>query len=167
MKPAKMLGVATNDGRTPATPPTLTFMAMHTDAIGQSALAFDELAGFTSGSLGGGSAALWLHRFAGVPTELWFTVLPVGWVGEWHESPARQWVLALSGRWWIETATGQRIEMGPGEIHWGQDIGTDGRHGHRSGQTGDEPCIQLMIRYTGPAADVPSWPFGASSQTTG
>ena len=58
MKPAKMLGVATNDGRMPATPPTLTFMAMHTDAIGQSALAFDELAGFTSGSLGGGSAAL-------------------------------------------------------------------------------------------------------------
>ena len=33
-----------------------------------------------------------------------FTVQPVGWVGEWHENPAPQWIVPLSGSWWVEQA---------------------------------------------------------------
>ncbi|WP_210324288.1 cupin domain-containing protein [Azorhizobium oxalatiphilum] len=166
MKIEQVLGIATNDGHDSANPPHLTYMAMHTDPAGLSAMAFRELTGFSPRSLGGQAASMWMQRFAGAPTEVWFTVLPVGWVGEWHESPARQWVTALSGRWWIETADGQRLEMGPGEIHWGQDQSTIGQRGHRSGQSGDTPCVQLMIRYTGSSGCEVSWPFTVKSEAT-
>lgn len=41
--------------------------------------------------------------------------LPVGWIGEWHGNPKPQWVVPLSGRWFVETTDGTRVEMGPGE----------------------------------------------------
>lgn len=143
-------GTPSNDGTDPAAAPSLHYLRMFADAAGRSALAPALLRGFTAQTLGGAAAPMWMQRMPGTPAELWFTVLPVGWTGEWHESPGPQWVTALSGRWWIETADGQRVEMGPGEIHWGEDQGTRGKRGHRSGQTGDEPCVQLMVRYAAP-----------------
>ncbi|MGI4848497.1 MAG: cupin domain-containing protein, partial [Janthinobacterium lividum] len=69
-----------------------------------------------------------------------FTVQPVGWVGEWHENPAPQWIVPISGRWWVESMDGTRIEFGPGELSLGEDQNCveDGqkRRGHRSGQIG-------------------------------
>jgi hypothetical protein len=140
-------GSPTNDGTDPAMPPALRYIRMFTDDAGESALAPATLGGFALQTLGGAAAAMWMQRLPGIPVEVWFTVLPVGWIGEWHESPGPQWVTALSGRWWIETADGRRVEMGPGEIHWGEDQGTTSKRGHRSGQIGDLPCVQLMVRY--------------------
>ncbi len=54
------------------------------------------------------------------------------------------------GRWFIETQSGVRVEMGPGDIHWGADIvagEVHGQVGHRSGQLGDVPCVQLMVQF--------------------
>ena len=78
-----------------------------------------------------------------------FTVQPVGWVGDWHENPAPQWIIVLSGRWWIESMDGTRIEQGPGEFSFGEDQGcteTDGKKGHRSGTIGDEPCCLMTVQ---------------------
>ena len=78
-----------------------------------------------------------------------FTVQPVGWVGDWHENPAPQWIVVLSGRWWIETMDGTRIEQGPGEFSFGEDQGrrrTAGRKGHRSGTIGDEPAVLMTVQ---------------------
>ena len=78
-----------------------------------------------------------------------FTVQPVGWVGEWHENPAPQWIVVLSGRWWIESMDGTRIEQGPGEFSLGEDQGcteTDGKKGHRSGTIGNEPCCLMTVQ---------------------
>lgn len=144
---SRLFGRASNDGRESGAAPKLSYMAMYTRGDGLSSLARCQLAGFDLGSIGGKAAPMWMQRFPGEPKQVWFTVLPVGWVGDWHESPAPQWVCALSGHWWIETADGQRVEMGPGEIHWGRDQGTSGGRGHRSGQLGDEPCVQIMVRY--------------------
>lgn len=78
------------------------------------------------------------------------TVQPVGWVGEWHENPAPQWIIPLSGRWFVESMDGQRVEMGPGEISFGEDQDTreqDGRTGHRSGTIGDEPAVLMVVQF--------------------
>jgi hypothetical protein len=78
-----------------------------------------------------------------------FTVQPVGWVGEWHENPAPQWIVVLSGRWFIESMDGTRIEQGPGEFSLGEDQGCverDGRKGHRSGTVGTEPCCLMTVQ---------------------
>lgn len=78
-----------------------------------------------------------------------FTVQPVGWVGEWHENPAPQWIVVLSGRWFIESMDGTRIEQGPGEFSLGEDqgcIARDGRLGHRSGTVGDQPAVLMTVQ---------------------
>jgi hypothetical protein len=49
-----------------------------------------------------------------------------------------QWIVVLSGHWWIESMDGTRVEQGPEEFSLGEDQGcslTDGRKGHRSGKS--------------------------------
>jgi hypothetical protein len=78
-----------------------------------------------------------------------FTVQPVGWFGDWHENPAPQWIIVLSGHWWIESMDGMRIIQGPGEVSFGEDQGcteTDGKKGHRSGTIGNEPCCLMTVQ---------------------
>src|ERR1700723_1089368 len=84
-----------------------------------------------------------------------FTVQPVGWVGEWHENPAPQWIVVLSGRWWIEAMDGVRIEQRPGEFSFGEDQGctlTRGRKGHRSGTIGGAPAVLMTVQLHIPPA---------------
>ena len=78
----------------------------------------------------GGADPQWNNKQATTSATVVFTVQPVGWVGDWHENPAPQWIVVLSGRWWIESMDGTRIEQGPGEFSFGEDQGcteTDGR----------------------------------------
>jgi hypothetical protein len=96
---------------------------------------------------------MWMREFPGEVEAISLAVLPVGWVGEWQESPKPQWTVPLSGHWFIETQDGSRVEMGPGDIHRGQDIGTRvvaGGRGHRSGQIRDELCVHLMVQFKTP-----------------
>ncbi len=53
------------------------------------------------------------RRTSGAMTTL-VTVQPVGWIGEWHENPKPQWIVPLSGRWFVESMDGTRVEMGAG-----------------------------------------------------
>jgi len=76
-------------------------------------------------------------------------VLLPGVVFAWHENPYSQWIVPLSGRWFVETLDGVRVEMGPGEISLGEDQGSatiEGRTGHQSGAIGDSPCVLLLIQ---------------------
>lgn len=97
----------------------------------------------------GGAAPQWNDALGRHDSSVVFTVQPVGWVGDWHENPAPQWIVVLSGRWWIESMDGTRIEQGPGEFSLGEDQGsvlTDGRRGHRSGTVGGEPAVLMTVR---------------------
>jgi hypothetical protein len=78
------------------------------------------------------------------------TVLPVGWIGDWHANPKPQWIVPLSGRWFVESMDGTRVEMGPGELSFGGDQNcraANGRLGHRSGTVGDEPAVLMVIQF--------------------
>ena len=133
--------------------PTMPYWRLFAGDDGFSSVAASRLHGFTEQSVGGKAAAMWMLAAPGEVEAVRFAILPVGWVGEWHESPRKQWVVTLSGRWFIETQDGLRIEMGPGDLHWGEDLGTrpvDGNHGHRSGQLGDEPCAHLLVQFRAP-----------------
>ncbi|CAN5363855.1 hypothetical protein BH10PSE15_BH10PSE15_07220 [soil metagenome] len=145
-----VLSPPTNDGRDRADPPRMAFWQMTNAADGRSTIAQHVLDGFLQQSVSGDTAAIWMRRFSGTVKAVWFNILPIGWVGEWHPSPSLQWVVPVSGRWFIETQDGERVEMGPGDIHWGADIENaleSSRIGHRSGQMGDQPCVQLMVQF--------------------
>jgi hypothetical protein len=139
-----------NDGRDPASAPSMPFWHMQPDAAGRSTIVQQALAGFALDSVSGDAAPIWMREFKGQVKAVWFNIMPVGWVGEAHPTPALQWVVPLSGRWFIETQDGTRVEMGPGDIHWGADLAGDGAHAataHRSGQLGDVPCVQMMVQF--------------------
>jgi len=90
------------------------------------------------------------------PTAVWIAQFPKGWIGAWHENPKPQWIIPLSGRWFVETTDGDRVEMGPGDASFGGDQGStpdaSGRVGHLSGTLGDDP---VMLMFVQGAANVP------------
>ena len=128
--------------------PSVPYWHLWTDGEGVShqqecALTSFELKGV------GGADPQWNDKGETVPSTVVFTVQPVGWVGEWHENPAPQWIVVLSGRWWIESMDGTRIEQGAGEFSFGEDqdcTETEGRKGHRSGTVGDVPAVLMTVQ---------------------
>jgi hypothetical protein len=101
------------------------------------------------------------HKTRGEMTTM-VTVLPVGWEGEWHENPKPQGIVPLSGRWFVESMDGQRVEMGPGEISFGADQGTgerDGKRGHLSGTVGSDPAVLMLIQFEVALSNANECPF--------
>lgn len=128
--------------------PMLAYWHVWTDQYGVSHQTRCKLTHFSQESMGADAAPQWNNRLFGEKTTVIFAELPVGWVGEWHENPKPQWIVPLSGTWFVETMDGTRVEMGPGEASFGADQNTipdsNGRQGHLSGTVGDRPA-QLMI----------------------
>lgn len=128
--------------------PSLHYWHIWTDEQGTSHQTRCALTSFERQSMGG-AAEQWNDRQAASTAGLLFTVLPVGWVGEWHENPMPQWILPLSGRWFVESMDGNRCEMGAGELSFGGDQGCvmdlHGRKGHRSGTLGDQPAVLMIV----------------------
>ena len=101
----------------------------------------------------------WLSEKTRAEMTTVFTVLPVGWTGEWHENPKPQWIIPLSGRWFVEAMDGTRVEMGAGEISFGGDQNCrqrDDKTGHRSGTIGDDPAVLLLVQLHETTAVPPS-----------
>ena len=64
-----------------------------------------------------------------------FLELPVGWFGDWHPTPVRQWLILMSGKCEFEAGDGERAVCKAGEVVLLDD--TVGR-GHQTRVLGDE-----------------------------
>jgi len=130
-------------------PPRLAYWHLWTDAQGVSRQERREISDFVLQRIGPADPQ-WNAPQPRGETTVVFNVLPVGWVGEWHENPAPQWIVPLSGRWWVEAMDGTRAEMGPGELSFGADQHCTpdghGRFGHRSGTIGAQPAVLMSVR---------------------
>ena len=73
---------------------------------------------------------------------LLFLTFPVGWVGEWHAAPRKQFVFVLAGRIEVEVGDGEKREFGPGDVILALD--TAGR-GHISRTVGKQPAISAAV----------------------
>ena len=132
----------------PGPKPNVPYWHLWTDADGVSHQRECRLNGYELAQVGPADPQ-WNDRQGTNPSTVVFTVQPVGWIGEWHENPAPQWIVVLSGRWFIESMDGMRIEQGPGEFSFGEDQGCverDGRKGHRSGTVGDQPAALMTVQ---------------------
>lgn len=132
--------------------PTFTYWHVYTDEEGVSHQQQCELSNFEKESIGGDADPQWNNHLLESGAKVLFVELPRGWVGDWHENPKPQWIVPLSGRWWVETMDGQRVEMGPGEFSFGGDQNCredeQGRKGHKSGTAGTEPCRLMVFQLT-------------------
>jgi hypothetical protein len=129
--------------------PVVHYWHIWTDEAGISHQTRCTLTHFERQSMGG-AAVQWNDAQPPSGTTVVFTVLPVGWVGEWHENPKPQWIVPLSGRWFVESMDGTRVEMGAGEVSFGGDqnciADAQGRKGHRSGTLGDQPAVLMLVQ---------------------
>lgn len=137
---------------TSATAPSVPYWHVWTDDAGVSHQSRGHINGFVMASISSGAAAQWLGAPQPGDYSVRFTVLPPGWIGEWHENPVPQWIVPLSGCWAVETMDGQQVEMGVGEISFGNDKHTEGGRGHRSWTVGDQPAVLMLVQF---GADVP------------
>ncbi|MGI9170196.1 MAG: hypothetical protein ACR2FH_08485 [Caulobacteraceae bacterium] len=129
-------------------PPELFYWHVWTDREGVSRQTRRRIEPFDLSAIAQGAAPQWQHKENTAVAAVNLSVLPVGWQADWHENPKPQWIVPLSGRWFVETMDGQRVEMGAGDLSLGEDQGTRaddrGRKGHLSGVVGDE-AVALMI----------------------
>jgi hypothetical protein len=128
--------------------PKIAYWHLWTDKDGISRFAQAELENFEFKGVGDADPQ-WNDKQARGEATVVFTVQPVGWVGEWHENPAPQWIIPISGRWWVEAMDGTRREFGPGELQLGEDQNCQevaGKRGHRSGTIGDEPAVLMTVQ---------------------
>ena len=129
--------------------PAVSYWHLWTDAQGISHQTRCKLTGFKMDAIQRGAAPQWIGSKTEGEAAVFVTVLPPGWVGDWHENPKPQWIVPLSGRWFVESMDGYRVERGPGEISFGEDQGSreaDGKKGHLSGTVGDEPAVLMLIQ---------------------
>ncbi|MEO7954935.1 MAG: cupin domain-containing protein [Polaromonas sp.] len=142
-------------------PPTQDYWHLWSDASGISHQTRCVLDQFELARMGN-AAPQWNDKQATGPATVVFSVLPVGWIGEWHENPAPQWILPLSGRWWVEAMDGKRVEMGAGDLSFGEDQicvkDGQGRQGHRSGTVGDVPAVLMSVQLHTPPVREPCHP---------
>lgn len=148
----------TNQGEPSRPKPTLGYWHLWTDGNGVSHQRHCQLTGFELGRVGD-AAPQWNDKQPRGDATVVFTVLPAGWTGEWHENPAPQWIVPLSGRWFVESMDGTRREFGAGECSLGEDQDcvkdVEGRKGHRSGTIGETPCVLMCVQLHVPAVREP------------
>lgn len=141
----------------PGLPPSVPYQHLYTGPDGTSRFAACAVEGYELKGVGPADPQ-WNRKLERGEATVVFTVQPVGWVGDWHENPAPQWIIVLAGRWWVEAMDGSRIEQGPGDFSFGGDQGCverDGRKGHRSGTIGDEPCRLMTVQLHRPPVTKP------------
>ncbi len=91
--------------------PEVHYWHVWTDENGISRQTRAALTSFEKESMGGDADQQWNNHLLCGDAEVLFTTLPVGWKGSWHENPKPQWIIPLSGKWFVETMDGHRVEM--------------------------------------------------------
>ncbi len=71
-----------------------------------------------------------------------FSVMPPGFVADWHPAPRRQYSLHLSGELEVETGDGQVRRLGPGSVVLLEDVSGQG---HRTRVIGDRPLVGVFL----------------------
>lgn len=127
--------------------PVISYWHVWADDKGVSHQTLVDLTSFRKESMEG-AAPQWNNHILTSAAHVLFSEMPAGWIGLWHENPKPQWIVPLSGRWFVETMDGKRVEMGVGEVSFGGDQNTKpnekGHKGHISGTIGKQP-VKLMI----------------------
>lgn len=73
-----------------------------------------------------------------------FLELPIGWYGEWHPTPVRQWLILMTGMCEFEAGDGERETRKAGDVVMLDDL--TGK-GHQTKVLGDEPVRIAAIHF--------------------
>jgi len=142
--------------------PAIAYWHLWTDADGVTHQTRCTMTEFEISAIAPEAAPQWIGAKTRDTATVFVTVLPVGWIGDWHENPKPQWIIPLSGRWFVQSMDGARVEKGAGEISFGEDQHSDStadNRGHLSGVVGDEPAALMIIQLATPRKATPPCRF--------
>jgi hypothetical protein len=74
-----------------------------------------------------------------------FLELPVGWYGDWHPTPVRQWLVLMTGKCEFEAGDGERVIQKAGDVVMLDDL--TGK-GHQTKVLGDESVLMAAIHFS-------------------
>jgi hypothetical protein len=72
-----------------------------------------------------------------------FASMPVGWFGDWHPAPRRQFFVQMTGEVITEMSDGSRVQTGPGSVTLIEDVNSKG---HRTWNAGDVPMAGAFVQ---------------------
>jgi quercetin dioxygenase-like cupin family protein len=134
----------------PDATPQIPYWSQWTDQSGQTHTTRCVMSGLKSQPFA--ASPQFVRRLPGEVESTIFTQLPVGWVGNWHMNPKRQWVIVLSGEYYMETSDGTSATLRAGDVFYGADQGakpsaTDPKKvGHFSRVVGNEPSNHVILQ---------------------
>jgi hypothetical protein len=79
-------------------------------------------------------------------TRMLFATLPVGWFGDWHPAPRRQFFLQLTGEVEVVVSDGGRVQTGAGSVTLLEDVNSKG---HVTRVVGDSPVTGAFVQLAG------------------
>ena len=74
-----------------------------------------------------------------------FLELPIGWHGDWHPTPVRQWLILMTGICEFEAGDGDKVTCKAGDVVMLDDL--TGK-GHQTKVSGDEPVRMAAIHFS-------------------
>ena len=74
-----------------------------------------------------------------------FLELPVGWYGNWHPTPVRQWLILMTGQCEFEAGDGEKVIRKAGDVIMLDDL--TGK-GHQTRVLGDESVRIAAIHFS-------------------
>jgi hypothetical protein len=74
-----------------------------------------------------------------------FLELPIGWYGDWHPTPVRQWLILMTGKCEFEAGDGSFTTRKAGDVVLLED--TTGK-GHQTSVIGDAPVRIAAIHFS-------------------
>ncbi|GBQ71468.1 hypothetical protein AA103196_2785 [Ameyamaea chiangmaiensis NBRC 103196] len=139
-------------------PPQRAYHHLWTDDQGVSHIATCPVEHFFLKSMSPPAGPQWQDPMPQQTATVMLTVQPAHWNGDWHPDPKPQWVVPLQGRWYVRAMDGTRVEMGPGDILFGEDQNVrpmpdgpyKGKKGHDAGNVGDDPVTLMVIQSANP-----------------
>jgi hypothetical protein len=74
-----------------------------------------------------------------------FLELPIGWYGDWHPTPVRQWLVLMSGMCEFEAGDGEKVTRKAGDVVMLDDLMGKG---HQTKVLGDESVRIAAIHFS-------------------
>ena len=74
-----------------------------------------------------------------------FLELPVGWYGNWHPTPVRQWLILMTGKCEFEAGDGKRVKRKAGDVVMLDDLSGKG---HQTRVLGEESVRIAAIHFS-------------------
>jgi quercetin dioxygenase-like cupin family protein len=127
--------------------PVQRHIHIYSDAAGESHFADIEVQ-FTEGDFAPPAPPLFTSSPVEARQTLFFHA-PVGWFGDWHPTPARQYFVALSGDLEVHVSDGELRHVRGGDVVLLEDLA--GR-GHTTRVVSDVPATAIIVQLA-PASD--------------